>query len=148
MRTYLILIILLVTTGMVGAQNPVQWQFSATKVKDKMYEVHITAVITEPWSIYSQATPDGGPVPTTISFSKNPLVVPVGKVKEQGTLKKKFEEVFDVDVLYYKNKVDFVQVVTLRNSVKTNLTGEVEFMACNDQQCLPPKTVTFSIALN
>jgi hypothetical protein len=129
------------------AQNPVHWKFNAKKINDKMYEVHITATIEDPWSIYSQSTPGGGPLPTTILFAKNPLIVPRGNIKEVGTLKNKFEEVFDVDVLYYKNKVDFKQVVTVKNNVKTNLKGTVEFMACNEQQCLPPNTVNFSIPI-
>lgn len=147
MRKLLILICVLGITHFSFAQDPVHWEFKAKKIKDKIYEVHITATIEDPWSIYSQSTPEGGPLPTTIEFAKNPLVVPSGKIKEVGTLKKKFEDVFEVDVLYYKNKVDFVQVVTLKNNVKTNITGNVEFMACNDQQCLPPNTVKFSIPI-
>lgn len=147
MRKLLILISVLGITHFGFAQNPVHWQFNAKKISDKTYEVHITASIDEPWSIYSQSTPEGGPLPTAIQFAKNPLVTQSGKIKEVGSLKKKFEDVFDVDVLYYKNKVDFVQVVTLKSNVKTNLTGSVEFMACNDQQCLPPSTVNFSIPI-
>jgi hypothetical protein len=148
MRKLLILICVLGITHFSFAQNPVQWQFTSKKIKDKTYEVHITATIEEPWNIYSQSTPDGGPVPTKIAFARNPLIDPSGKIKEVGTLKKKFEDVFDVDVLYYKNKVDFVQVVTLKSKVKTNLTGSVEFMVCNDEECLPPSTVNFSIPIH
>ena len=58
-----------------------------------------------------------------------------------------FEEVFDIDTKYYNNKVEFVQVVNVKGNAKTNLTGTVEYMACNDRECLPPKSVPFSIAL-
>ena len=33
------------------------------------------------------------------------------------------EDVFDIDVHYFKEKVDFVQVVTLKTKVKTNFSG-------------------------
>jgi thiol:disulfide interchange protein DsbD len=56
--------------------------------------------------------------------------------------------VFGVDVKYFSGKVDFVQLVKLKSKAKTNFTGSVEFMVCNDQQCLPPATQKFSIALN
>jgi len=71
-----------------------------------------------------------------------------GNVKENGKLIKKYETVFGVDVKYFSEKVDFVQVVKLKTKTKTNFSGSVEFMVCNDQQCLPPATQKFSIALN
>jgi thiol:disulfide interchange protein DsbD len=71
-----------------------------------------------------------------------------GKVKEDGKLLKKHEAVFGVDVKYFNGKVDFVQLVKLKENAKTNFSGEVEFMVCNDQQCLPPATEKFSIPLN
>jgi len=53
-----------------------------------------------------------------------------------------------VDVKYFSGKVDFVQLVKVKGNAKTNVTGSVEFMVCNDKQCLPPATEKFSIALN
>jgi len=62
----------------------------------------------------------------------------------------KHEEVFGVDVKYFEGKVDFVQRVKLRGSAKNEFfPGTVEFMVCNDQQCLPPTTGRkFMVALN
>jgi hypothetical protein len=127
--------------------SPVSWSFTAKKTADKTYEVHISATISEPWSIYSQHTPEGGPFPTHIVINKNPLIVPAGTPKEVGTLHRKHEEVFDVDVLYYTSKVNFVQTVKLKAAAKTNITGSVEFMACNNEQCLLPQTISFTIPL-
>ncbi len=129
------------------AQNPVRWDFNAKKISDKTYELHITASIGEGWSTYSQTTPYGGPLPKSIKFTKNPLVIFSGKVKELGTMKKKHEEVFGVYVHYFKDKVDFVQVVKIKSNAKTSVSGKVEFMVCNDEQCLPPEEIPFSIKL-
>ena len=125
----------------------VEWKFESKKLADKKYEVKLIAVVKNPWHIYSTTTPDGGPLPTKISFTKNPLTAFDGKVKEVGKLETHFEEVFDVDTKYFNNKVEFVQVVNLKGNAKTNVAGTVEFMACNDKECLPPKSVPFSIAL-
>src|SRR5258706_1591859 len=128
-------------------ENPVKWSFSAKQITDKSYEIHLTAVIEKDWHIYSQTTPDGGPVPTSISYSKNPLLVIQGEAKEMGKLEKHFEKLFDVEVMQCSDKVDFVQTVNLKTNVKTNITGKVAFMTCNDEMCLPPKSIPFSIAL-
>jgi thiol:disulfide interchange protein DsbD len=124
----------------------VDWKYSANKIADKTYKLHITATIDDGWHIYSQNTPKDGPsLPTSFKFNKNPLVMLTGKVKEIGTLVTKHEEVLDVNLKYYRNKVDFVQVVKLKNNVKTNVTGSIEFMACTDEGCLLPESLPFSI---
>ena len=128
-------------------QNPVEWTVSSKKIADKTYEIHLTAIINKGWHVYSQTTPDGGPVPTSISFTKNPLLIFQGKAKEVGKLEKHNEPLFGVDVKQFSDKVDFVQVVKLKAQVKTSVDAAVEYMVCNDKQCLPPSTKKFSIAL-
>jgi len=129
------------------AQNPVKWTFTAKKIADKTYEVKISAVPQSPWHIYSQKTPEGGPMPTKITFTTNPVLKLEGAVKESGELKEKYEEVFDIKVKYFKGNVDFTQIVKLKSDVKTNILGTVEFMACDDEQCLTPTTIPFNISL-
>ncbi len=60
---------------------------------------------------------------------------------------KKFEAAFKSDVRYFENSVTFVQQVKVKGKAKTNLAGKVEFMVCNDRECLPPSTVNFKVAV-
>jgi DsbC/DsbD-like thiol-disulfide interchange protein len=149
MKRIVMLGILLVISNILFAQiqNPVEWTVSSKKIADKTYEIHLTAIINKGWHVYSQTTPDGGPVPTSISFTKNPLLIFQGKAKEVGKLEKHNEPLFGVDVKQFSDKVDFVQVVKLKAQVKTSVDAAVEYMVCNDKQCLPPSTKKFSIAL-
>ncbi len=149
MKRIVTLGILLVISNILFAQiqNPVEWTVSSKKIADKTYEIHLTAIINKGWHVYSQTTPDGGPVPTSISFTKNPLLIFQGKAKEVGKLEKHNEPLFGVDVKQFSDKVDFVQVVKLKAQVKTSVDAAVEYMVCNDKQCLPPSTKKFSIAL-
>lgn len=148
MRHLFALVIGLFLSVVAFAQQPVTWKYSAKKVGAKTYEVRLTAVIQSSWHIYSQSTPDGGPLPTKIVFSKNPLITQEGVIKEVGKLHKKYEEVFGVDVMQFSDKVEFVQVIkTKAEKVKTNVSGTIEFMVCTDEQCLPPATINFNIAL-
>jgi hypothetical protein len=128
-------------------EDPVAWQFSAKKINPTTYEIHLTALIDDSWHIYSQTTPDGGPVATSVIFNKNPLVKPSGKTRELGRLEQHFEELFGVQVKQFSNKVDFVQTVTVKPGIKTLVSGTVEYMACNDRECLPPKTKKFSVQI-
>lgn len=130
-----------------GAIAQVEWKYAAKKIGDRLYELRVTALIDQPWKIYSQRTPEGGPLPTTIKFSSNPLIQIDGKMKELGDMKIYHEEVFGVDVYAYEEKVEFVQVIKLKNNAKTNIKGSIEYMACTSEQCLPPASFSFSVSL-
>lgn len=138
---------MLISISAVAQVNPEKWIYSVKKTAPGVYELHCKVTIESPWHIYSQWTPDGGPNPTKFSFNKNPLISLVGKIKENGKLKQRHEEVFKVDVKYFDGKVDFVQVVKVKNGIKTNATGTISYMICNDEMCLPPRTETFSISI-
>ena len=155
MRKFILFTLLVICTGALFAQNSsanagkaVKWSFASKKTGDKVYEIHLTATVNDPWHIYSQTTPDGGPMPTKISFNKNPLITLEGKLKESGKVVKKYEEVFDMEVKYFDGNVVFTQKLKLKSSIKTTIGGIIEFMACNDEQCLPPAEVPFTIILN
>ena len=132
----------------VNAQQKIAWTYSIKKLADNQYEVHMTANPPIGWHIYSQFTPDGGPIPTSFSFNKNALIALVGKVVEKGKLIKYFDKNFKVDVKYFEGKADFVQIIKVKGKLKTNLSGEVESMICNDRTCMPPVTQKFNVLLN
>jgi hypothetical protein len=131
-----------------NGQDPYAWTFTAKKISDQQYEIHCIVNVTDPWHTYSQFTPAGGPVPTRFSFKKNPLVTLVGKVAEDGKMVVELEKVFGVDVKYFEGQVDFIQKIRCKNNIKTNLSGSVEFMVCNNHECLPPVSIPFNVSLN
>lgn len=132
----------------VNAQQKISWTYTAKNLGNNKYEVHLIATPPVGWHIYSQLTPDGGPVPTTFTFNKNALIGLQGKVGEKGKVITYFDKNFKVNVKYFEGKADFVQMVTIKGKIKTNISGEVESMICNDRICMPPTTEKFSIALN
>ncbi len=146
-RTILLFLSLFCTVSVFAQNQVVKWSFESKKIADQKYEVKIIAAIQQPWHIYSTTQPEGGPLPTKITYAKNPLLTAEGEVKELGKLEKHYEEVFEIDTKYFSNKVEFIQVVNVKGNAKTNLSGKVEFMACTNEQCLPPQEVPFSIAL-
>lgn len=147
MKQLYTLLLLAVAGSVAHAQSSkqVQWTYSAKKLADKTYEVHMTAAIGENYHLYAQNVGVEGPVPTTFVFVKNPLTALEGKPKEAGKVITKKEEAWGGNVNYYEKNVDFIQVVKLRGNIKTSLTGKVEFMVCNDHQCLPPSKIDFSV---
>lgn len=148
MKKIVLAIVMIMVFGFVNAQQKISWGYTAKKLANNKYEIHIVATPPQGWHIYSQLTPDGGPVPTTFKFNKNALASLQGKVNEKGKVITYFDKNFKVNVKYFEGKADFVQMVTVKGKIKTNISGEVESMICNDRICMPPTTEKFNIALN
>lgn len=149
MKKIFVAILFITLAATSTAQQKVSWNFFAKKLAGNSYEMHMTATPPLGWHIYSQTTPDGGPIPTEFKFTTNALVtVPVTKPKESGKLVTYFDKNFKVDVKYFEGKVDFVKTITVKGKIKTNISGTVESMICNDRTCMPPTTEKFNIALN
>lgn len=136
------------STTKAQSSGKVSWTFSAKKITANQYEVILSATIQRGWHLYSQKqTQDAIALPTAIRFVNNPLVVKQGGVQERGKLIAAFDKATNSNSRFYSDKVDFVQTVTLKTNVKTAVSGEVEFMVCDDKQCLPPERVKFSVKL-
>lgn len=133
------------TLAMAQSAKQVNWTYSSKKIADKTYEIHMTATIGGNYHLYAQNVGGEGPIPTSFTYTKSPLLDIEGATKEKGQMIKKFESAWNHDVNYYEKTVDFVQVVRLKSNVKTNLAGKVEFMVCNDRECLPPSTVDIKV---
>ena len=146
MRKILALALLAFTCVSVSAQSTkqVKWTFTTKKIADKTYEVMMTANINGNYHMYAQNAGEG-PVPTSFAFNRNPLLQLDGKVKEVGNVKKVYEDAFGSEVRFYEKTVSFIQQVKVRGSAKNSLAGKVEFMVCNDKECLPPATVDFNV---
>lgn len=123
--------------------NPVSFAYSSIKKGNNQYEIHISTSVNPKWHIYSVSNPDGGALPTSLSFTN---ASKIGNAKEIGKMKTTFEKEFNVNQKFYEDKVEFVQVVKLLPGNK-KISGTIEYMACNDRQCLPPKKTSFEIPL-
>ena len=150
MKKFVLLVILNFIAASIFAQSgsKVKWEFTSKKIADKKYEIRLVATIQPGWHMYSQnQSADAIVLPTAIKFTTNPLVVLNGKPKEVGKLFDQFDKAINARSRYYSNKVEFVQTVTLKSNVKTAVAGEIQFMVCDDKQCLPPDVAKFSIKL-
>ena len=139
-----------VTAITIYTEKPVTWSYTAKKISDKTYEIHLKATIRHGWHLYAQAQPENFiGSPTSIKFNKHPLLVLDGKIKEVGKLEISKEPSLDIESWQYNDQVDFVQRVVLKNknNVKTNISGSIGFQVCTDELCLQPVTVNFNIVL-
>jgi hypothetical protein len=124
-------------------ENPVTWSYKAKKINDKEAVIYLKATIEDGWHLYSLNVKPGGPSKTIITFSPSKDFTLVGKATEPKPISK-YEKVFKMDVPFFQNEVIFQQKIKL-NKATTAVKGKIEFMVCDDSQCLPPSDVTFSV---
>ncbi|MFA4868744.1 MAG: protein-disulfide reductase DsbD domain-containing protein [Pedobacter sp.] len=125
--------------------KPVKWSYAAKKTSKTEATLYFKATIDEGWHIYSQNMADGGPVKTSFTFASSKAYKPVGKTTEPKAIVK-FEKSFDMNVSYFEKTAVFQQKVKLTGA-NAIVKGTLEYMVCDDAQCLPPETVDFSISV-
>ena len=125
--------------------NPVTWDVEIVQGEDNEYEIRFEASIAEGWYIYSQDNdPNAGPIPTTIEFNENAdIVLEGGIVEESRHLKEGLDPIWNQVIKKYSDEVTFVQSFTISES--TSIDGYYEYMTCNDESCMPPEYVEFSL---
>ena len=125
--------------------TPVKWKI---KLDDKggapEKEIVFTATADKGWHLYDMNLPEGGPVSTSFTFETlngaELIGQPVPSVKPTTV----YDEQFAMNLRWYPGTVSFIQKLKVTDPAKFKAEGEVEFMACNDETCLPPDQIPFS----
>jgi DsbC/DsbD-like thiol-disulfide interchange protein len=127
--------------------TPVKWSYGSKRISSTEGVVFLKATIDDGWHLYSQTVPDGGPTKTTITFEPSK-----GYTLEGNTLEPKpitrVEKVFDgMTVSFFENSAIFQQKVKLKQTGPLTIKGNIEFMTCDDHECIPPAKVSFSVTI-
>jgi thiol:disulfide interchange protein len=148
MRKLILFISLILFTLKISGQiyDPVTWDFSYEKIGDKKYELVFIATIEKNSHIYSMNIPSGGPIPTSFSIDTLQGYKLEGKAFEVTTPVEVLDDAFGFKIKTFSSKAEFRQKITAMQSSFT-VKGAVNFMACNNATCSPPKDVDFEIRI-
>lgn len=124
--------------------TPAKWTFTYKEINDTLGRLEIKAALEPDWHIYSQAQSGNGPLPTVFRFTTTPEFNLKGDMQEPDPYRI-HDDFFDADVAMFSIEVVFTQKVIKNTNVAFTIYGEVEYMACNDQECLPPIVTKFSV---
>ncbi len=124
--------------------TPVSWSVSYTDLPNNEGEIIFKAKIDPKWHIYSQRPTDAGPIPTSFSITPAPGFELLGKVQENDA-HEEFVAAFDAKVFIFEKEAVFRQKIKRKSTAWSKINASVEYMTCNDRQCLPPKTVDLSV---
>ncbi len=118
--------------------NPVKVTTTTKSLGKNQFLLIFDFKIDPKFHVYSQHITNDGPVPTTFEFLKSKDYELIGEVKEVGKMIQEHDPNFDMELKFYEHSVSFQQKIKLKTpgcKIKCNM----EYMTCDDHQCLPPK---------
>jgi thiol:disulfide interchange protein DsbD len=120
-------------------ENPISWDFRYEPVSGDEYKLIAVSTAEDGFMIYSQFTPEGGPLPTVFTWTPGDHYELIGKTQEKGHLKSGMDEMFGVKVDKFlgDQPVTWTQRVKIKDFTQP-IELMVEWMCCDDEQCLPP----------
>lgn len=129
-------------------EEPVTWSLETEKVSEGRWRFRFGAEVQDGWYIYSQESFGDGPIPTSILLDSSLKHVRfVGKLGEVGKdMHEGMDEMFGIKVRKYKHAVTFTQEVEVSDEAK-DITGVVNFQACDDSKCIFPDPLPFTVNL-
>jgi thiol:disulfide interchange protein len=147
MKKLLFILFAFLAFAKVNAQvlDPAKWTTAIEKKSETNYILTFNAVIEKDWHVYSQFTPDGGPLPLEITFKdqKGNFEL-VGKAKESKTTTA-FNDVFGVNETFFHDKAQIQQEIKLVNTKVTAIKAELNYQICKEVCINLEKKFTFKI---
>lgn len=145
--SFLALVFCSISSLFAQMQNPVHWSYSVSPVQSNgEVTVTFTATIDDGWHMYDVEEPADGPVPTSFKYSTLQNAEPKGNVVSKSKPISKFEQAFGMTLSFYEENVTFQQTFKVKDvSSDVVIEGNVEYMCCDDQMCLPPTKNKFSL---
>jgi thiol:disulfide interchange protein len=142
----IIIALMLFLSGITFGQmyNPVKWTTSVEKISEKEYILKAKATIQSGWHLYGQYIEEGGPSATAFTF-KNPkknfeLINKTAEDKGHEVV----DKIFNMKIKYFEDKALFTQKIKFTSDEISNIKADVEFMVCDDSNCLPPTSEELS----
>ncbi|MFM2367896.1 MAG: hypothetical protein RL619_192 [Bacteroidota bacterium] len=128
--------------------DPAKWTTKIEKKSENTYLLTFNAIIEKEWHLYSQFTPDGGPLPLEIIFKdqKGNFTL-VGKAKESKTTTA-FNDVFGVNETFFHDKAQIQQEVKVTNPKITKIEADLNYQVCKEVCINLEKKITFAIPSN
>ncbi|SHL71183.1 protein-disulfide reductase DsbD family protein [Flavobacterium xanthum] len=142
---FILLAFLAFANGNAQILDPAKWTTKIEKKSETNYILTFNTVIENDWHLYSQFTPDGGPLPLEIIFkNQKGNFTLVGKAKESKT-RTAYNDIFEVNETFFEKKGQIQQKITITNPKLTEIKVDFNYQVCKDVCINIEKSFTFTI---
>lgn len=126
-------------------RDAVTWSRSVEDKSPTEKVLVFTATVKDPWHLYGTELPKGGPTPTHLLVDKIEGAELVGGLTSTQKPIEKYDPNFEMTLRFFSGKVTFRQKIRITDPKKFAFVGAIRYMACNDEQCLPPANWEFTV---
>ncbi len=126
--------------------NPIHISTNSKSLGNGEFLLSFDFKIDPKFHVYSQHITSEGPVPTSFKFTPSKDYILIGDVKEGGKMIQEHDPNFDMTLKYFESVVSFQQKIKLK-SASAKVACTMEYMTCDDHQCLPPKSKEYTFEL-
>lgn len=146
MKKVLSFMLLLMIAWAAEAQilTPVKWEIKLEDSDSSAKTLLFSAKLDNGWHLYDMNLPEGGPISTSFNYETLKGAKTVGSPVPSKKATTVYDEQFEMNLSWYAHEVSFTQKLEITNPKAFKVEGYVEFMACNDENCLPPDKESFS----
>jgi len=129
---FLLFFIFAFAKGNAQILEPVKWTAKIEKKSGSNAILIFDGTIEKDWHMYSQFTPDGGPLPLEIVFkNQKGNYNLVGKAKE-GKTRTAFNDVFGVNETFFEGKAHIEQEIIITNPNLKTVDVDFDFQVCKE----------------
>ena len=126
-------------------RDAVTWSRSVEDKSPTEKVLVFTATVKDPWHLYGTELPKGGPTPTHLLVDKIEGAELVGGLTSTQKPIEKYDPNLEMTLRFFSGKVTFRQKIRITDPKKFAFVGAIRYMACNDEQCLPPANWEFTV---
>ena len=124
------------------------WSTDVVRLEKDLYRVSVTAVMDSTWHIYDTLRTEYGPNATIVEFN----IADQKRARKEGGMTvsaepyRYYDDIFMMEVGYFEDTVTFSQDIRLRKKDAV-VNVYVEWMACDENNCMPLADQEFTIGL-
>lgn len=142
---FLLLVFFAFAKGNSQILDPAKWTTKIEKKSENNYILTFNAVIENGWHMYSQFTPEGGPLPLEVIFKNQKGNFDlVGKAKESKTTTA-YNDIFEVNETFFEKKAQIQQEIKILNPKVTKVEVDLNYQVCKESCINQEKKFTFVI---
>jgi DsbC/DsbD-like thiol-disulfide interchange protein len=123
--------------------DPAKWNFSVEEQNAGTATLVFHVKLDKDWHIYSQHTPDGGPLPMIYKFENGSCYERIGEVTEPVP-HEDYDSTFGVKTLIFDKEITFKQKIKVNQS-DCNIKGTIEYQACKEACILMDTPFVFNL---
>jgi thiol:disulfide interchange protein len=131
-KIFVFLMLFVFAKGNAQILEPVKWTSKIEKKSDNNFVLIFEGTIEKDWHVYSQFTPEGGPLPLEITFkNQKGNFELVGKAKE-GKTRTAFNDIFGVNETFFEGKARVEQQISIVNPNLKAIEVEFDYQVCKE----------------